>query len=416
MKRRNPADNVIKLTLLLASTFTVMAWTMVAPALPSIQAHFAEVANVAFWVRLVLTLPALFIAASAPIAGYIVDRIGRKTVLVMASLLYGLSGVSGYLAPTLTLLLISRASLGIAVGALMTTVTTLIADYYAGAARGRFMGLQAGFMGLAGTVYLALGGLLADIGWRLPFLAYFSAFLILPLILWALYEPSLAEQCAEKPHPASDPGQCVAESIRATQSINSVGAVASSVPVPFLLFIYLVMIGSQIIFYLIPVQLPFYLQDVTGASASQSGLAISVMTLFYALASLQYGRLASRLHHLQVLTIAFALLGVGYLLISWAGGWAIIVLGLLLAGSGMGLLIPNVSVWLADQTPLPLRGRVLGGLMTALFLGQFLSPIVGQPVSAIVGLGGLYLSGGALLWVIAALLWVTRHQLHFSTD
>jgi len=416
MNRRNPENPVLKVTLLLASTFTVMAWTMIAPALPSIQAHFAEVANVAFWVRLVLTLPALFIAASAPIAGYIVDRIGRKTVLVIASLLYGVSGVAGYLAPTLTYLLISRASLGIAVGALMTSVTTLIADYYAGATRGRFMGLQAGFMGLGGTVYLALGGVLADIGWRVPFLTYSFAFVILPFILLALYEPLLGEQCAEKPHPASDPGECVAESIRATRSINSVGAVVSSVPIRFLLFIYLVMIGSQIVFYLIPVQLPFYLQDVTGASASQSGLAISVMTLFYALASLQYGHLASRLHHFEVLTIAFALLGVGYLLIWSAGGWAIIVLGLLLGGIGMGLLIPNVSVWLADETPLELRGRVLGGLMTALFLGQFLSPIVGQPVSRIVGLGGLYLSGGALLLVIAALFWVTRNQLRFLTD
>ena len=416
MNRRNPADNVLKLTLLFASTLTVMAWTMIAPALPSIQAHFAEVANVAFWVRLVLTLPALFIAAIAPIAGYIVDRIGRKTVLVISTLLYGISGIAGYLAPTLTLLLISRASLGIAVGALTTSVTTLIADYYAGAARGRFMGLQAGFMGLGGTVYLALGGVLADIGWRVPFLTYSFAFVILPFILLALYEPLLGEQCAEKPHPASDPGECVAESIRATRSINSVESIVSSVPIRFLLFMYLVMIGSQIIFYLIPVQLPFYLQDVTGASASQSGLAISVMAFFYALASLQYGRVASRLDHFEVLTIAFALLGVGYLLISSAGGWAIIVLGLLLGGIGMGLLVPNVSVWLADETPLELRGRVLGGLMTALFLGQFLSPIVGQPVSGIVGLGGLYLSGGALLLVIAALFWVTRNQLRFLTD
>ncbi len=415
MNRRSPENPVLKVTLLLTSTLTVMAWTMIAPALPSIQAHFAEVANVAFLVRLVLTLPALFIAAISPIAGYIVDKIGRKTVLVISTLLYGMSGIAGYLAPNLPVLLISRALLGIAVGALMTTVTTLIADYYAGAARGRFMGLQAGFMGLGGTVYLALGGVLADIGWRVPFLAYLFAFVILPFILLALYEPLLGEQCAEKPHPASDPGECVAESVRATRSINSVGSMVSSVPRRFFLFVYLVVIGSQIIFYLVPVQLPFYLRDVTGASASQSGLAISVMTLFYALASLQYGRVASRLGHLEVLTIALALLGVGYLMIWSAGGWAIIVLGLLLGGIAMGLLVPNVSVWLADETPPALRGRALGGLMTATSLGQFLSPIVGQPVSGIVGLGGLYLSGGVLLLVIAPLFWVTRNQFRSLT-
>ena len=415
MRTRNPENPVLKATLLFTSTLIVMAAGIIAPALPLMQAHFAEVANVAFWVRLVLTLPALFIAATAPIAGYLVDRIGRKTVLVISTLIYGFSGVAGYLAPTLSLLLASRALLGISVGGLMTSVTTLIADYYAGAARARFMGLQAGFMGLGGTAFLALGGVLADVSWRVPFLIYFFAFVILPFIVLALYEPLLGEQCAEKPNPISDPAGCVAESMRAVEGGVPTASMAAPFPIRLAVFVYSVMIGIQIIFYLIHVQLPFYLQDLTGASASQSGLAISVMAFFYALASLQYGRVASRLDHFEVLTIAFALVGVGYLLISSAGGWAIIVLGLLLGGIGLGLLVPNLNVWLADETPPALRGRALGGLTTALFLGQFLSPIVGQPVSAVVGLGGLYLSAGALLLVIAPLFWVTRNQLRFLT-
>jgi MFS family permease len=318
-------------------------------------------------VRLVLTLPSLFIAAAAPIAGYIVDGIGRKAVLVISTLVFGIAGVAGYVTPTLTSLLISRALLGVAVGALMTTVTTLIADYYAGAARGRFMGLQAGFMGFGGTAFLVLGGVLADAGWRVPFLIHSLAFVVLPLILLALYEPALGEQCAEKPNPVSGPGECVAESIRVARSVDSAGAAPSSVPLRLLLFAYLVMTGSQIVFFFIPVQLPFYLQELTGASASQSGLAISVMTIFYAVAALQYGRVASRLGQFQVLVVAFALVGVGYLLIWVAGGWAIIVLGLLLGGIGLGLLIPNLSVWLADETPPALRGRVLGGLIDLRF-------------------------------------------------
>ena len=91
---------------------------------------------------------------------------------------------------------------------------------------------------------------------------------------------------------------------------------------------------TQIIFYLLPVQLPFYLQGLSRATASQSGLALSVMTFFLAMASLQYRRIASWFDHFGVLTLAFALIGAGYLLISIAGGWAIIVLGLLLGGKG----------------------------------------------------------------------------------
>jgi MFS family permease len=66
-------------------------------------------------------------------------------------LVYGISGAAGYLAPTLTWPLISRAALGLAVGGLETGVTTLVADYYAGGARRQSLGLQAVFIGFGGT-------------------------------------------------------------------------------------------------------------------------------------------------------------------------------------------------------------------------------------------------------------------------
>ncbi len=107
MSRRNPESLVLKITLLLTSMLMVMVTTAVAPALPAIQAHLAEVSRAALWVRLLLTLPALFIAATAPVAGYIIDRIGRRPVLVRSTLLFGISGVAGYVILTLPLLLIN---------------------------------------------------------------------------------------------------------------------------------------------------------------------------------------------------------------------------------------------------------------------------------------------------------------------
>lgn len=411
MNTRDPESFVVKVTLLLVSTLIVMVTGVVGPALPAIQAHFAGVPHAAVRVRLVLTLPCLFIAVSAPIAGYVVDRVGRKTILAISTIIFGVSGIAGYLAPTLAFLLISRASLGVAVGGLMTSVTTLITDYYAGPARRRFLGVQAAFMGFGGMALMALGGVLADVGWRVPFLAYSCALLIVPLNLLALYEPSLDEHCAEKTHSLSGPGQCIAESICPAPKSNPKGSVVAVMPIRLSVFVYLVMMAVQVAFFLIFVQLPFYLEEMMLASAWQSGLALSVMSLCYALASLQYGRLSSRLDHPAVLTGSVALVGIGYLLI-WSGGrWAIIVMGLSLAGVGMGLLEPDLTVWLADQSPLAVRGRALGGLTTALFLGRFVSPILGQVMIAAVGLTGLYLSVAILLLVMATLFWVTRNRL-----
>ncbi|HHP7243970.1 MAG TPA: hypothetical protein ACFE0H_04710 [Elainellaceae cyanobacterium] len=68
----------VKVTLLLLSTLTVMAGATIAPSLPSMQAVFADTANVEYLVRLVLTIPALFIALGAPIVDVLIDRLGRN--------------------------------------------------------------------------------------------------------------------------------------------------------------------------------------------------------------------------------------------------------------------------------------------------------------------------------------------------
>lgn len=56
-----------------------------------------------------------------------------------------------------------------------------------------------------------------------------------------------------------------------------------------------------------------------------------------------------------------------------------------------------------------MRGSVLGGLTTSIFLGQFLSPLVSQPLSLAVGLNGTYsLAAGAMVMLAIAfiiLLW-----------
>ncbi|MFQ5941959.1 MAG: hypothetical protein ACE5JF_00220 [Anaerolineales bacterium] len=60
------------------------------PSLPAIRAQFPNVENIDFWVRFVLTLPPLLIALSAPLSGYIVATIGRKIVLITATVMAGL--------------------------------------------------------------------------------------------------------------------------------------------------------------------------------------------------------------------------------------------------------------------------------------------------------------------------------------
>ncbi|TAF51820.1 MAG: MFS transporter [Oscillatoriales cyanobacterium] len=212
MKPRSSDTFLVKATLLLVSTLTVMAGATIAPSLPAMRQHFSAVPNADYWVRLVLTAPALFI---------------RKGLLGLSVFLYGLAGGSGFLLDRIGLILLGRMLLGFSVAGIMTTATTLIADYYIGAARAQFLGLQAAFMGFGGMIFLTLGGYLADRNWRQPFLIYLMAWLILPLILLVL--------------PKGD---------RHQDAVQQTGAIASEpVPRTLLLTTYGIAVLTQIVFY-----------------------------------------------------------------------------------------------------------------------------------------------------------------------
>ena len=235
-----------KLTLLLVSTLTIMAGATISPSLPAMRGAFSGIANADVWVRLVLTLPALFIVLGAPLAGLITDKLGRKPLLVASTILYGLAGASGFVLESLWAILVGRALLGLAVGGVMTSVTTLISDYFEGKERANVLGLQGTFMNLGGILFLSLGGVLADLDWRLPFLIYLFAFVLLPLVLYSLDEPEQVE------------------------SDNETAGLAQ-LPWGLLSIIYSAGLVLMIIFYTIPVQLPFHLRDSFGASGTLTG-------------------------------------------------------------------------------------------------------------------------------------------------
>ena len=367
-----------KLTLLLVSTLTIMSGATISPSLPAMREAFSEVANADVWVRLVLTLPALFIVLGAPLAGLITDKLGRKPLLVASTVLYGLAGASGYVLESLWAILAGRALLGLAVGGVMTSVTTLISDYFEGKERANVLGLQGTFMNLGGILFLSLGGVLADIGWQVPFLIYLFAFVLLPLVLYSLHEPEQLEDDGE-------------------------AAGLAQLPWGLLSIIYGAGLVLMVIFYTIPVQLPFYLTDSFGASGTLTGIAVATATLFGAISSALYSWVSDRLSYVVILSLSFALMSVGYVLIGLATSVVLVMVGLAVAGLGLGLVLPNINRWTSESVSARLRGRALSGVTTATFLGQFLSPLATQPLADATNLATMYLAlGGVLLGLAAA--------------
>ena len=144
--------------LLAGSCLPVLGAVLLSPLLPSMTKDFASTPGSAALVPLVLTVPALFIAILSPFAGAIIDKLGRKRVLIVALLLYALLGTAPVWVGPLGGILATRVGVGIVEAFIMTACTTLLADYFVGRRRDKYFGLQATVTALAATAFFGIGG------------------------------------------------------------------------------------------------------------------------------------------------------------------------------------------------------------------------------------------------------------------
>lgn len=379
-------SRMLKLTLLLTGSMTVLAGAGITAAIPEIQDFFSDQENASFYSKLMLTVPALFIAVLAPFAGQIIDRFGRKIPLIISLFLYALAGTSGLYLSDIVSLLIGRALLGVGVAGIMTVNTTLIGDYFKGQERSRFMGWQGAFMAFGGVVFVSVGGLLADFSWRMPFLVYSFSLVILILTFFYIYEPDLLRN-ETKVQTSAD-----------KRRIGKVGVV------------YFTSFLGMLFFFMIPTQIPFLLAGTGNISNAVTGYSISLAILAGAILSVNYGKIRMKLNFYQIYSITFFLMGLGFLIICISQSYLSILTGLIIAGFGTGLLMPNSNLWLISLAPSVQRGRMVGFLNLFVYSGQFLSPILVFPIIKWQSIHFSFGIGGFIMLILAVYFFVGNQR------
>ena len=379
-----PAGRPQALVLLFSSCLAVLGAVLLAPVLPAIERAFAGTPGVQALTPVVLTAPALVIGLTAMVAGRIVDRLGRKRLLVGALVVYAIVGTAPLWLPSLELIVVSRVLVGLTEAAIMTCCTTLLADYFHGRQRERYFGLQVVFTTVAATVFFALGGALGAQNWRTPFWLYAVS---LPLALLAaryIWQPAPQAQAAAR-----------------TEKLPPLPWRQLAAPVGVTLL-------GGLIFYVLIVELSYKLDSIGVESTATIGAVSAIASLGTAVGAFLFGRLA-RLGPAFTVPLAFGLSGIGLVGLALASAVPVVVAFAVVTGFGNGLLLPSLLTWALGSLAFEQRGRGTGVWTSALFIGQFVCPLVVLALSgAISGLTSALMVLGAVSLAAAVAVRLAR--------
>ncbi len=382
--RPSGAAHRMRVTLLMAgSCLPILGAVLIAPVLPSMQDHFEHSAGASVLVPLVLTVPALALAVLAPVAGAVVDRFGRRRLLLAATVLYAVFGVVPLWADSLEVILAGRVLVGVTEAAIMTCCTTLIGDYYSGPARDRYLALQTMCSAASATVFFVLGGAVGSAGWRTPFWLYAVGLLIAPAMAVTLRRPG---HNAPAVTPAGAAGRSSPGLLRAMLGMCVLTAFGA------------------VVFYTVPVEMSYLLDDLGVTSTGVIGAATALASAATVLGSVLFTRV-ERIRA-QGPAAVLAVCAVGFAVIGLAGHPVLLLLGAVVNCLATGVLLPLLLSTAMARLDYADRGRGTGWWTASFFAGEFLCPLVLLAVQSTVG--SIALAVGVLGLVTAAVAAVLR--------
>lgn len=385
MSKQAPSLRVSRHLLLVfgITLMVVMGVSSIMPILPDLARAFDMPMSSVGMVFMAFTLPGVILT---PVGGILADRIGRKKVLIPSLLLFALGGTACAFAQTLPALLACRFVQGIGAAPLGVLYTTIIGDLYEGNDRMQAMGYNAGVLSLGTAIYPAVGGLLGEIGWNVPFLL---PLLAIPLCI------AIARTTFPEPRCGQGMGEYMRKTLHVIRSPRAVTLFALT------LLTFLILYGPMVTFF------PVFADQHFQAKPSSIGFVFSIASAGTVITAVRLGTLARIVNPLRLLLISHVLYGIAMLAMPQVPSlwWALAPI--FIFGLAQGLNIPNTATLLTELAPIEGRAAIMAVNGTILRLAQTVGPALFGLAYMIAGIQGVYVAG-AVLAVLMALLVLVR--------
>ena len=345
------------------SLLTVMAGAAMAPALGAIKEHFSSCSPMT--VQLIVSLPALFIILTT-FAFRPLCRLMRTRTLALTGLtLYVLAGAGAFFVDDIALLLVLRALLGVSVGMVMPLSTGLLSFYFPPEEQSRLMGFSAAMNQMGGVVATLLAGILASVEWRYAFLVYLAG--LLAALLVAIFLPN------ERLNNENDNEN----ENRGSQTLNSKHSTLNLLrkfhpSVTAMLFIML-------LFFVYPTNFALTAR-AQGVPMLTTTLIMVGLDVVAFVVGLLFGWLMLGLRR-QMKYAAPLFFLAGYAVLAFVPGLEGMIIGSALIGLANGAGVPYVNTIASIKGGKEAAVTVMPLISAALYLGQFLSPFIVEPLS-----------------------------------
>jgi EmrB/QacA subfamily drug resistance transporter len=330
---------------ILASSLSFVDGSVLNVALPAIRTSYGAGAADVQWVVNAYLLP---LSALLLLGGALGDHFGRRRLLVIGTSLFAIGSLLCALAPSLPLLLATRAAQGTGAALLLPNSLALLNAAYEGERRGRAVGIWAAAGAAAAAVAPLIGGwLVGTVGW--PAIFYINLPLALGAILLAILfvgesrDPGAGRTDYAGALLATAALGGMTYGLTRWSSSGSADAVAVATIVggfvlllaflwvekrrggkammPLTLFKDRCFFGLNLMTFLLygafgaaMLLVPYVLISAAGYSPVEAGLALLPLAILIALGSPIMGQLAARIGPRRPLTVGPIVVGVGMLL------------------------------------------------------------------------------------------------------
>ena len=381
---KNNISKKVTATILSMSLLTVMAGAAIAPALGIIKAHFSDAS--AMQVQFIVSMPALLIIVTNLFFLPLSRILRTRAIATTGLLLYVVAGAGCFFIDDIWLLLLLRAILGISVGLIMPLSTGLLAYYFPPEEQARLMGLSAAMNQMGGVVATLLAGLLATIEWNYAFLVYLLGLIALAMV-W-LWLPDEQLGSANKRGVPFQPRQL----LKFHPSV--VG-----------------MLLLMMIFFIFPTNFAVVATQQLELQTELITLIMVGLDVVAFFVGMVFGGVMNRFRQsVKYFAPTFFLIGYAAYLVP---NVLMMVLGSAFIGVANGVGVPYLNTIASIKGGKNSATTVMPLLSAALYLGQFVSPIIVTPASHILfgstDLTGPYKIGIALCMLFIVQVYLTRH-------